>query len=130
MSITWSQVTDRFPDDAALANVDEDVGELWATDAGLLSGSFFGARYELAQILWAAHHALATGPNGASGGAAGVAGPVTSRSEGGVSESYAAWSSGANAASDPWWSRTTYGQMFAALLRSAPGRIMRFGPVC
>jgi hypothetical protein len=131
VAITWAQVLARFPSDPALAAVDADAGELWATDAGLLSESFFGARYELAQILWAAHFALAPGTPGSSG-AGGPAGPVTSRSEGGVSESYAAPSSGSNtfSASDSWWSLTKYGQMFASLLRSSPRRILKMDPGC
>jgi len=131
VAITWAAVLARFPGDPALAALDPDAGELWAADAALLSAEFFGARYELAQILWAAHYALAPGTPGSSG-AGGAAGPVTSRSEGGVSESYAAPSSGSSSfsASDAWWSLTKYGLMFASLLRSSPRRIVKLGPVC
>lgn len=129
MSISWSDVLARFPGDPALAAFDEDAGEAWAADAALLSASFFGARYELAQILWAAHHALATGGPGGSGGG-GPAGPVTMRSEGGVTESYAAPNAGSFSADEAWWSLTRYGRMFAALLRSSPRRIMKMESAC
>lgn len=129
MAITWSQVLARFPSDPALAAVDSDAGALWAQEAGKLSASFFGHRYELAQVLWAAHHALATGAPGSSG-AGGPAGPVISRSEGDVSESYAAPSASSHSASDPWWGLTTYGRMFAALLRGSPRRLIKLEPAC
>lgn len=131
MAITWAQVLARFPSDAALAAVDANAGAAWAEDAGHLSASFFRARYELAQILWAAHWALATGAPGSSG-AGGPAGPVIARSEGGVSEAYASPSSSSSSvsATDPFWDTTAYGRMFAALLRGAPGRIMKLRPSC
>lgn len=129
MAITWAQVLARFPGDAALAAVDAGAGDAWATEAGKLSASFFGARYELAQIVWAAHWALATGAPGSSG-AGGPAGPVIARSEGDVSESYAAPASSSMSATDPFWGTSAYGRMFAALLRSSPGRLINFGPVC
>lgn len=75
-----------------------------------VSASYFGELYDEAVALLAAHLLKVT-PT--SAGSSTAAGPVTGRSAGGLSESYAAlpWSAS-------WYNLSTYGQQFRELVRN------------
>jgi hypothetical protein len=116
--IVWTDVTDMFPLDAALAALPGPAQDniLDYVNNGL-SPRYFGGKdsgkFKLARIYWAAHLAVAPGVGGAA-----AAGPVTAKSEGGVSIQYG-WSgssmSGGNGS-------TSYGRLFDELVRSSPYR--------
>jgi hypothetical protein len=112
--ITWADVIAMFPAEAALAAVPVPAQDLILARVAELSRSFFGERYELAQIYLAAHLAIV----GAQG-AASPAGPVIAQSEGGVSISYAAPMS----SSVGPHASTSYGRLFDDLVRASPGRV-------
>lgn len=123
--IAWQDVVDL---DATLANLAANLQTVILARVEKLSAAYYGGtddpRYKLARILLAAH--IATPYAAATSGGGGVAGPVTSRSEGGVSESYAVASVSLTGAH----SSTAHGRAFDELTRSMPGRIINFGPVC
>ena len=85
--------------------------------ANNLSSSSFGAEiYTYARMLVAAHHATRN-----SAGGSAPAGPLTSEAADNISRSYAASANGS--ASD--WSSTSYGQLYATLVRTSRGRLPR-----
>lgn len=116
-AITW-------PDVVAIA---PELGTLGATAQTMildhvntaLNVRVFGGeespKLRLARVLLAAHY----GTVAMSGGAV-IAGPVTSESAGGLSRSYAT-TFATDAFGGPWGS-TTYGQSFAALVRTSRAR--------
>lgn len=124
-AIAWSDVEDL---DANLANVAPNLQTLILARVEKLSASFFGGvddpRYKMARVLLAAH--IAAPYAAAAAGAGAAAGPVTSRSEGDVSESYAV----ASVSLTGSHSSTAHGRAFDELVRSMPGRIMNLRPTC
>ena len=112
--LTWSDVTAMFPADAALAAIPLAAQTAILARVGALSSSYFGDRYQLAQIYLAAHLGVVGGLGGHV-----AAGPVTAESEGGVARQYAVI--GLNQYGSR--SSTGYGQLFDELVRSSPGRI-------
>lgn len=122
--ITWSDVVEL---DANLEAVAPSLRAVILARVEKLSAAYYGGandpRYKLARVLLAAH--IATPYASSSGGGAAPAGPVTSRSEGNVSESYASASVTGPHAS------TVHGRAFDELTRSMPARIgPKLGPVC
>lgn len=118
-AIAWTDVVSMFPDDSALAELPVSAqNAILAYVNTQLSRTFFGGeespKLRLARIYWAAHSAISGGEGGSV-----TAGPVTMRSEGGVTEQYAsggASTSGVNGS-------TSYGQLFDQLMRSSPRRV-------
>lgn len=124
-AILWSQVAAFEP---SLATAPPEVQAVILARVETLSATFFGGPshpvYELARILAAAHLAMTVGPTGAGAGSGGgVSGPVTSRSEGGVSESYAVSASIGSGFAGVSWGATRHGLAFVDLVRSRPGRL-------
>jgi hypothetical protein len=117
-AISWDDVIDL---DANLENVAPNLQDVILGRVEKLSASYYGGvddpRYKLARILLAAH--IGTPYANAAGGGAGVSGPVTSRTEGGVSESYAV----AAVSLTGSHSSTGHGRAFDELTRSMPARI-------
>ncbi len=117
-AITWDDVIDL---DANLDDVAQNLQDVILARVEKLSASFYGGaddpRYKLARILLAAH--IATPYANAAGGGGGVSGPVTSRTEGGVSESYAVAQMTLNGSH----ATTAHGRAFDELTRSMPARI-------
>ncbi len=124
-AITWDDVEDL---DAGLANVADGLQTVILARVEKLSATYFGGvddpRYKMARMLLAAHMGAPYAT--AASGAAGAAGPVTSRSEGDVSESYAVASMSLTGSH----STTHHGRAFDELVRSMPGRIMNMRPTC
>jgi hypothetical protein len=116
--IAWADVVNL---DATLSAVPVALQNVILARVETLSGEYFGGAdgpvYTLARILLAGHLGLTLGP--AAAGGAGTSGPVTSRSEGGVSESYAVSSSATSGAH----SGTRHGLAFDALVRAQAGQI-------
>ena len=113
-AIQWSEVVEL---DSKLSVVAVGLQATILARVEKLSAKYYGGdtdpRYKLARILLAAHIATPIAYGG------GISGPVTSRSEGGVSESYAVppiLAMGAHAS-------TVHGRAFDELTRSMPGRI-------
>lgn len=123
-AIDWSQVVAFEP---SLSTAPAGVQAVILARAETLSASFFGGAahpvYTLARILVAAHMAMTIGPAAASGSGRGVSGPVTSRSEGRVSESYAVSSAVGAGFAGVAWGATRHGLAFVDLVRSRPGRL-------
>lgn len=118
-AILWSDVTDAFPDDSALAAVPPDLqNEFLKLVNEELSAAFFGgvdsARFRLARIYFAAH--LASGGGAAGGGVA--AGPIIEEEEGGVRVRYAV----DNATSGSANQSTSYGRTFDQFVRMSSKR--------
>lgn len=121
--IAWSDVTGKFPNDAALAATP--VGaqtDILAYVNAELSASFFGgassAKFKLARIYMAAHMATSD----ASGGGAAAAGPLIEESlPGPVTRKYA--SPAAQTSDDPL-ELTSYGRMYVQLRKTSA---IRFG---
>jgi hypothetical protein len=116
--ITWADVTAAFPNDTALAAVTEPAAAGPLAVANNLAASSFGAdTYTYARVLVAAHYAS----RGNGGGGSAPAGPLVSESADNISRSYAA--SAVGGSSD--WSTTSYGQLYAALVRTSRARLPR-----
>jgi hypothetical protein len=117
-AITWSDVEGL---DATLSSIDPALQAVILGRVETLSSEFFGGVdspvYKLARMLLAAH--IATPLAAAAAGGGGASGPVTSRSEGGVSESYAVASVSLHGSH----SGTSHGRAFDELVRSRPGRL-------
>ncbi len=115
--IVWDDVTDAFPNDAALAAIAAGAaaGPL-AVANGLSAWAFGGStsgKYKYARVLVAAHYAMHSGSGGTP-----VAGPVISEATKSISRTYAQLNK--NAGTD--WSSTTYGQQYAELVRTSAAR--------
>jgi hypothetical protein len=114
-AISWDDVEDL---DAHLSNVAPNLQTIILARVEKLSSAYYGGiddpRYKLARMLLAAHIGTPF-----AYGATGVSGPVTQRTEGGVSESYAV----AQAALTGLHASTAHGRAFDELTRSMPGRI-------
>lgn len=117
-AITWNEVVEL---DASLASVPAGLQAAILGRVEELSSSFFGGEssptYKMARLLLAAHLGLTIGLAGAGGAVA--SGPVTSRSEGGVTESYAVAASVLTGSHGG----TSQGRAFDDLVRSRPERI-------
>jgi hypothetical protein len=115
MPITWDDVIEL---DAKLSDVPEGLQNAILARVEKLSPDFFDGDtwplYGLARRLLAAHIATPF-----AYGASGVSGPVTQRTEGGVSESYAV----AQASLKGLHSSTSHGRAFDELVASRPGRV-------
>jgi hypothetical protein len=116
--ITWSDVEGL---DATLSSIDAALQTVILGRVETLSAEFFGGIehpvYKLARMLLAAHMATPLAIAAAGGG--GASGPVTSRSEGGVSESYAV----ASVSLSGSHSSTAHGRAFDELVRSRAGQL-------
>lgn len=119
-AIAWSDVTGMFPADTTLAAIPAAAQTaILAYVNEDLSASYFGgeasAKLKLARIYWAAHMAVSGGLGGEAS-----SGPVTSREEGGVRETYAVSGAGIPSSSNR---TTSYGRLFDELVRSSPYRV-------
>jgi hypothetical protein len=113
--ITWADVTAAFPNDTALAAVTEPAAAGPLAMANNLSSAAFGSEtFTYARVLVAAHYAT----RGNRGGVP-SAGPLTSESADNISRSYGA----ASNTSD--WATTSYGQLYATLVRTSRARLPR-----
>lgn len=121
-AIDWAAVLAMFPADPALAALPvpaqtDILAYVNTTLAVRVFGGEESPKLRLARIYLAAHYATASGPS-----AAGLSGVVTSESVGigSASRSYAA----PNASSSAWGS-TSYGRLYAELLRTTSARFPR-----
>lgn len=116
--ITWPQVVTV---DANLATVPENA-QVWIlayANKALNPKMFTAEAYRMARLYLAAHFGTMSVPGAA--GDVPVAGPVVSETVGGISRTYALVSD----ASDPTFSTTTHGQMYAFLVRTSKARLPR-----
>lgn len=117
-ALQWSDVVEL---DANLDTVPAGLQTVILARVENLSPTFFdgedGPLYALARRLLAAH--LAAPYAASSSGSGGATGPVTSRSEGGVSESYAVPSLSLSGSH----SSTSHGRAFDELVKSSPNRV-------
>lgn len=120
-AIDWTDVESL---DAKFSTVDPTLQTVILARVEKLSSSYYGGvddpRYKLARMLLAAHMAS---PYATGSVAAGVSGPVTQRTEGGVSESYAV----AHASLMGLHSSTAHGRAFDELTLSMPSRVGPLG---
>lgn len=114
--ITWPEVVTI---DASLATVPENA-QVWILEyanRALNPRMFTTQAYKLVRLYLAAHFGTMSVPGAA--GETPVAGPVTSETVGGISRTYALVSD----SSDPTFSTTSHGQMYAFLVRTSKGRL-------
>ena len=116
-AITWTDVTDYAAELAVYTSVNGQNIILNVVNGSGLDASNFGGenapKTKLARVLLAAHYATMTLQS-----AGGVTGPVTSRTEGGVSESYGNFTMTNTVALDA----TEYGQLFRLLCSGTEAR--------
>lgn len=116
-AIVWADVVAFAPQLSTVAStVQTDILAHVNTALNVVTfGGESAPRLRLARIYLAAHVGTVT-----SGGGSAAAGPVTSESDGTISRSYASVST---AASDT--ESTSYGQMYAHLIRTSAARLPR-----
>lgn len=111
-AITWTNVTDAAPELSVTPAAFQTIILSVVNGTGLNAANFGGEeadKTKLARVMLAAHYGTLQRRRGTGGG-------ISSQSEGGVSQSYAAMSS-AQALE-----QTSYGQMFKMLCAGTPAR--------
>lgn len=123
MAVSYSRFTAMFPEFGDTASYAQVTVELWLQEADVAIGSAarrFGARFEMASMLFAAHY-LALGKRDAAAASSGsvgvVTGPAQSKSVGPISSSYSIGSV-LNTRADVY-NLTVYGAQFYRMLKMA-----------